>query len=146
MPSTHTNLHVHITFSTKNRQPHITASWRSNLHAYAGGTIRGLGATALAVGGIADHIHLLIGMKATQCVADLVRELKKATSVWAQQNDPKFGWQDGYGAFSVGRRELDVVANYIRHQEEHHRGRTFQDEYLALLDAEGVAFDPRYLW
>ena len=124
----------------------MIASWRPNLHEYAGGTIRGLGATPLTIGGMADHIHLLIGMKATQCVADLVRELKKATSSWARERDSKFAWQDGYGAFSVGRRELEVVANYIRHQEDHHRKHTFQDEYLALLDAEGVAFDPRYLW
>ncbi len=110
--------------------------------------MRGLSATPLQVGGTADHVHLLVGLKATHAVADLVREVKKASAHWVHEStgDSKFAWQEGYGAFSVSRRDLPKTVEYIQGQEEHHRVKTFQEEYLSFLAEEGIEYDPKYLW
>jgi REP element-mobilizing transposase RayT len=148
MASTHVSLHVHTVFSTKERYPFIESEWRERLHAYIGGTLRGLGATPLEIGGIDDHVHILAGLKPTQAVAEIVREVKKASTVWVHDEigRTKFRWQDGYGAFAVSKRDIDAVREYIRNQEEHHRSRTFQEEYLDLLKELGIAYDERYVW
>ena len=101
MSSTHLSLHYHIVFSTKNREPLITTEWRERLHAYLGGIIRDLGGVPECVGGIADHVHLLIGLKATHRLCDVLRDLKHSSSKWAHETIgiKEFGWQDGYGAF-----------------------------------------------
>ncbi len=102
MGSTFHSLHDHLVFSTKERRPVIQKEWRSRLHQYLGGTVRGLGGVAEAVGGIEDHVHLLISINTTREVAGLVRKLKKASPAWAAQNHkPGFAWQEGYGVFSV---------------------------------------------
>lgn len=142
--STYLSLNVHIIFSTKHRAPSIDAAWRDDLHAYIGGTIRGLGGVPLAVGGTADHIHLLAGMKATQAVADLVRETKKASTAWARERWAAFSWQEGYAALSVGRSEIPHVVSYIQSQEEHHRKWTSQDELRAILEEHGIEIDERF--
>jgi putative transposase len=147
MPSTHTSLHYHIVFATKNRAPYIAKDWREDLHGYLGGCIRGLGGTPLEIGGTDDHVHCLAGLKATIAPADLIREMKKASTAWVKQDHAEiFGWQEGYGAFSVGSGDLGRVAAYIRKQEEHHRRETFQEEYLRFLKRAGVPYDERYLW
>ena len=108
---------------------------------------RRLGGVPLQVGGVADHVHLLVGLKATHAVADIVREVKKASNSWVQALlDRKFQWQEGYGAFTVSRGDIGDITDYITSQEEHHRKRTFQEEYLAYLQEQGVEYDPRYLW
>ncbi len=102
MSSTFSSLQMHLVFSTKERRPFIATSWRPTLHEYLGGTVRGLGVVPESIGGVADHVHLLVSDKPTCCVSDFVRELKKASSVWAaQQHEPRFGWQEGYSVFSV---------------------------------------------
>ena len=148
MPSTHTSLHVHCTFSTKDRFPFIDKSWRARLHEYIGGTIRGLEAKPLEVGGIADHVHILIGIRPAQCVADAIREIKKASTSWIRDviGCGSFHWQDGYGAFTVSRSDIRSVVEYIRNQEEHHRKRSFQEEYRTFLETNGIEYDERYLW
>ena len=147
MPSTHVSLHYHVVFSTKNRIPYIETAWRPRLHEYLGGCVRGLRGVPLQVGGVADHVHLLVGLKATHALADIVREVKKASNSWVQESlDGKFQWQEGYGAFTVSRHDLSEVSDYITSQEEHHRQRTFQEEYLAYLEEQGIEYDPRYLW
>jgi REP element-mobilizing transposase RayT len=147
MSSTHVSLHYHIVFSTKNRFPFIESAWCERLHEYLGGTVRGLGGVPLQIGGVADHVRLLIGLKAIHAVADIVREIKKASNNWAQASfAPKFQWQEGYGAFTVSRGNVAGVTKYIIGQEEHHRTRTFQEEYVAFLDELGIEYDPRYLW
>jgi putative transposase len=147
MPSTHVSLHYHIVFSTKNRFPYIENAWRPRLHEYLGGTVRGLGGVPLQVGGVSDHVHLLIGLKAIHAVADIVREVKKASNSWVQETvERKFQWQEGYGAFTVSRSDIGGLTDYIANQEEHHRKRTFQEEYLAFLEEQGIEYDPRYLW
>ena len=148
MPSTHLSLHVHVIFSTKHRRPVLKAEWRSRLHAYLGGAIRDVDAVPVVIGGTADHIHLLLGFKATHRIADVIREIKRGSSSWLNDdlNIRGFAWQSGYGAFSVSPSALDSVARYIAQQELHHRRKTFQEEYLEFLNKSGVLFDERYLW
>ena len=148
MPSTHLSLHYHLVFSTKNRLPDIAESWRGRLHACLGGVVRNVEGIPEAIGGVADHVHLLIGLRATACLADVVRDVKAVSSRWVHEEtgDPGFSWQEGYGAFTVSASQRDVVREYIARQEEHHRKRTFQEEYLELLKRSGVEFDDRYLW
>lgn len=146
MGSTFTSLHLHIVFSTKERRSFIAPRWRSELHKYLGGTVRGLDGVPTAVGGVEDHVHLLVGMKPIHCLANFVRELKKASSVWAAENhEPKFSWQAGYSAFSISATHCAAVSRYIVTQEEHHRQTSFFDELKQLLEKNGVAYDPQYL-
>ena len=148
MPSTHLSLHVHVIFSTKHRRPVLKAEWRSRLHAYLGGAISGVEAVPVVIGGTEDHVHLLLGLRATHRIADMIREIKRGSSKWLNEalNISGFAWQSGYGAFSVSPSALDSVARYIAQQELHHRRRTFQEEYLEFLNKSGVVFDERYLW
>jgi putative transposase len=148
MASTHLSLHYHLVFSTKNRAPLITEKWRERLHAYLGGVVRNVDGVPEAIGGVSDHMHLLIGLKATSCLSDVVRDVKAVSSRWMHEEagDRGFSWQEGYGAFTVSASQLDVVREYIAKQEEHHRKRTFQEEYVELLKRSGVEYDDRYLW
>ena len=144
MASTYCSLHVHIVFATKQRQSLIADAWRRDLHAYIAGTAEGLQAKAVAVGGVADHVHLLVGLRATHCLADFVRELKKAASSWGKSHDSSFAWQEGYAAFNVSTGDVGRVTAYIARQEEHHRQVSSLDELRALLQESGVTFDERY--
>ena len=148
MPSTHLSLHYHIIVSTKERVPAISANFRDRVHEYLGGIARGMDAIPLEVGGTADHVHLLIGLKATHRVADVLRILKGDSSRWIHEElrATKFAWQEGYGAFTVSRSNLVAVRAYIANQEEHHRRRTFQEEYFDFLQKHEIEFDERYLW
>lgn len=148
MPGTHVSLHYHLVYSTKDRRPLIGPVWRERLHAYLGGMVRTLNGTALAVGGTPDHVHMLVGLRATHQLSNVLREVKGESSRWVHEalRERDFGWEDGYGAFTVGRSELDRVREYIARQEEHHRTTSFQEEYRALLQEHGVEYDERYLW
>ena len=146
MGSTFHSLHYHIVFGTKARRPLIRPEWRGRLHEYLGGTLRGLGGVGETVGGVADHVHLLVSLKTTDAPAELVRELKKASSVWAAEKyEPLFAWQDGYAIFSVSWTHVPVVRRYIANQEAHHRQTAFGDELKRLLEKNGVKYDPNYL-
>jgi putative transposase len=148
MPSTHLSLHYHVVFSTKERCNFIDVAWRERLHAYLGGVIRSLDGVPENVGGMSDHVHILIGLRATHRLADVMCELKSASSAWVHDEIrmPIFAWQEGYGAFTVSVSNCEKVSEYIRRQEEHHKKRTFQEEYRELLKRNGVEFDERYLW
>jgi REP element-mobilizing transposase RayT len=148
MPSTHLSLHYHLIFSTKERRPLINGAWRAQLHAYLGGAVRTCGGVAEAVGGTNDHVHLLVGLRATHRLADVLREIKHSSSQWAHETVGArvFAWQEGYGAFTVSASNLAQVKKYIAKQEEHHRGSTFKQEYVALLRRSGVEYDERFLW
>ena len=114
MPSTYLSLHYHLVFSTKGRTSLIEPSWRNRLHEYLGGTIEGLKRFPQGVGGMADHVHLLVGLKATHCLADFMRELKKASSAWVHDEiGTRFGWQEGYAAFTVSPSARPEVQSYI---------------------------------
>jgi putative transposase len=116
MSSTYLSLHYHLVFSTKDRAPVIAPPWRLRLHHYIGGAIRGLGGFPEEVGGIADHVHLLIGLKATHCLADVMRELKKASSIWVHEeigSSQMFAWQEGYAAFTVSATARAAVRKQV---------------------------------
>src|SRR6266446_3364975 len=147
MSSTHLSLHYHIVFGTKNHEPMIQAAWRERLHAYLGGIIRTADGIAESIGGVSDHVHLLIGLRATHCLADVLRELKAVSSRWVHDEIGmrSFAWQEGYAAFTVSASQREAVRHYIEQQAEHHRTCTFRDEYLELLRRSEVEFDERYL-
>jgi REP element-mobilizing transposase RayT len=144
--STYLSLHYHLVFGTKNREPIIAAGWRPRLHEYLGGTIKGLGGVAEGVGGVADHVHLLVGLRATHRLADVLRELKKASSAWVHDTIGlrAFQWQDGYAAFTVSATARDGVRRYIANQEEHHAVISSRDELIELLAKAGIEYDPAY--
>lgn len=148
MPSTHLSLHYHIIFSTKDRVPLIDSTWRERLHAYIGGIVRNLEGTPISIGGVADHVHLLIGLRASAALADIIRDVKATSSRWVHEEigATHFRWQEGYGAFTVSTSQHAQVREYIDRQEEHHRHKTFQEEYLEFLKRNGVAYDEQYLW
>ncbi len=147
MPSTHLSLHYHLVFATKDRRPLIVPAWRERLHAYLGGILNEMDAVPQSIGGVADHVHLLVGLKATHCLADVLRDLKRGSSAWVHDTigDRAFAWQEGYGAFTVSANVREDVRAYIARQEAHHRTRTFRDEYLEFLNRGGVEFDERYV-
>jgi putative transposase len=148
MSSTYLSLHYHIVFSTKDRQAFIASDWRERLHEYMGGTVRGLGGVPEAVGGVDDHVHLLVGLRATHTLADFVRDLKKADTAWVRDEirEPAFAWQEGYGAFTVSPTARKAVTGYIQNQAVHHGRQSFQEEFVELLDKAEIEYDPKYLW
>jgi len=148
MSQSHTNLLYHVVFSTKNRQPLITAECESRLYDYIGGTIRKQGGIALAVNGTADHVHLLVKLRPDKSVSDVLRDLKANSSGWLHELFPdsrRFSWQNGYGAFTVSASQAGRVGEYISAQKTHHQRRSFRDELLVLLRANAVEFDERYV-
>lgn len=146
MGSTFLSLHYHIVFSTKERRPFIKPAWRAQLHEYLGGTIRGLGGVPEIVGGVEDHVHLLVALRATHCLSDFMQELKKASSVWAaEKHESDFRWQDGYAAFTVSWSHVEPVRHYIATQEDHHRKTDFVFELKQLLEKNGVKYEEKYL-
>ena len=148
MPSTHLSLHYHIIFSTKDRIPLISSDWRERFHAYIGGVIRNAEGVPESIGGVADHVHLLVGLRASVSLADFVRDVKAVSSRWVhdEMQTPSFQWEEGFGAFTVSASQREQVRDYIVRQEEHHRHRTFQEEYVEFLNRSGVEYDVRYLW
>ncbi len=148
MPSTHLSLHYHLVFSTKNREPWMAPEQRDRIHEYIGGTIRGLKGIAHAVGGVSDHVHVFVGLRATHCLADVMREIKSESSGWIHKELrlPGFAWQEGYGAFTVGASQLEPVRNYVLNQEKHHQTKSFQEEYVSMLEQGLVAYNEDYLW
>lgn len=143
-------IYVHIVFSTKNRVPFLKdRALRSGLHAYLNGTCNNQGSPSLRVGGAEDHVHILCRLSKTLDVAALIRELKRDSSKWVKDENPRlvdFYWQQGYGAFSVSPSHVDTLIKYIDNQEEHHRRETFQDEFRRLCKKYGVEIDERYVW
>jgi len=147
MSSTHLALHYHLVFSTKERRRMIADPWRPELHAYLGGILRDMNVIPQTINGPGDHVHILAGLKATHKLAEVLRQVKRASSLWIHQHGlPRFEWQEGYGAFTVSPSQLAAVKRYIANQEEHHRKKTFDEEYLQLLRLSDVEFDERYLW
>ena len=149
MPSSYTNLLYHLIFSTKNRHPTIQDAFQEELYRYIGGIIRSEGGIQIEIGGMPDHVHILAKLKPTHMVAEMLNKIKANSSGWLNRTNKlagsKFGWQEGYGAFTVSESQVDHVREYIRNQEQHHRRLTFQEEFEALLKRHGVAYDPKNL-
>jgi len=140
---------IHVIFSTKNRVPLLTDSIRVELHDYAGGILRDLKSPAIIMSSVPDHIHVLINLHRTKSLSDVIMELKRVTSLWLKERDPKladFYWQSGYRAFSIGQSMLEELCRYIRNQTEHHKKVSFQDEFRQFLKRFGIECDERYLW
>jgi REP element-mobilizing transposase RayT len=147
--STHHQLLYHIVFSTKLRQRWLTADIRARLFPYLAGIAQSSGGYALQVGGIEDHVHLLLRIPAKVAVADAVRTLKANSSKWIHETYPQlreFAWQDGYGAFTISQSNVESVKSYIINQESHHQVKSFEDEYRALMERHQIEFDPRHLY
>jgi REP element-mobilizing transposase RayT len=137
---------VHCVFSTKDRVDSIPDDVRERLYAYIFGTAKNLGIEILAMGGMANHIHILIALPAKCPLSFAVRDLKANSSRWMSENGPRFSWQQGFGAFSVSPSQVAMVKAYIRNQEVHHKKRNFEEEFLLLLKKSGVEFDPKYVF
>jgi REP element-mobilizing transposase RayT len=149
MPQSFICLNCHIVFSTKNRGIWLTDAIRPRLFEYMGGIARGESGCLVAAGGTTDHVHLVVSLGKEMSVAGIVQSVKASSSKWLHETFPRmngFAWQTGYAAFAVSVSQLDTVKRYIAQQEEHHRVRTFQEEFLALLQRHGIAVDERYLW
>jgi REP element-mobilizing transposase RayT len=149
MAGTYTKLVYHLVFSTKQRIPLIGDRVRDELHRYLGAIVNGEGGTLLAVGGMPDHIHLLARLTPTKTISEMLRRVKGNSSRWLNDGRMglrKFGWQDGYAAFSVSQSQIARVRQYIETQPEHHRATDYRKELLTLLRRHGVEFDERHLW
>jgi len=143
-----THLTYHVVFATKYRRPSISDTVREPLYEYIGGTLRAKKAHLIEIGGVKDHVHILARLSPSLPVSDVVRDIKANSSKWLneQPDTESFEWQKGYGAFTVSYSQLDTVQQYIRNQEEHHRTRTFQEEYIAFLNRHGIEFRLEYLF
>jgi REP-associated tyrosine transposase len=149
MPQSLSKVIVHLIFSTKDREPWLDSDVRPRMHAYLATICRDLGGEAFRVGGTADHVHVLTTLPRTLSQAELLEDLKKNSSKWIKGLAPKYGqfyWQRGYGAFSVSPSHVEAVLQYVQSQQEHHRTRTFQEEFREFLHKHGVEFDERYVW
>jgi putative transposase len=149
MANSYISLYAHVVFSTKGRQAMITSDLQNRLWAYMGGIARENQMKALSVGGIQDHVHVLLSLSATLPVAKAVQLIKGGSSKWVHDTFVglrKFAWQEGYGAFSVNVSLLEETIRYIETQGEHHRRKTFQEEYIEFLRRHGIDYDERYVW
>src|SRR5947209_19319663 len=149
MSHSFTTLLYHLVFSTKERRPWLAKEIRPQVFAYLGGLLRDEGGIALSVGGVEDHVHLLVKLHQDRAVAPVLRAVKAGASRWVHKTFPEleaFAWQTGYGAFTVSQSQVEKVRNYIENQEEHHRTRPFQDEFRQLLRQHGVEFTEEDLW
>jgi REP element-mobilizing transposase RayT len=146
MPQSLSSVYLHAVFSTKNRHPYFHGELRPRVHAYIGGVTKKLGCESVAIGGVEDHVHLLVRFSKTITVADWLREVKRISSSFVKETHPSFSWQAGYGVFAVEHGSLDRVATYVRTQEEHHRQVSFQDELRTLMQEHGIVLDERFAW
>jgi putative transposase len=149
MANTYINLIIHIVFSTKNREPFLMPSIRKRLYSYLNAIANEHDLVTLCVGGTSDHIHLLLSLPSTINLSDALRFLKGGSSHWLRETFEElksFSWQEGYGAFSIGKSQMDRTKEYIRNQEEHHKKVSFQDEYLAFLKRNNIQYDENFVW
>ena len=149
MPQSLSIILIHLIWSTKDRRPWLEPRIRERTHAFLAGAVRQCDCEAYRVGGVEDHVHLAVRLSRTLSVADLVKEVKTASSKWVKTQDASlqdFAWQQGYGVFSVGMSQKETLLNYIDNQEEHHRTRTFKDEYRDFLTKYGIEYDERHVW
>jgi REP element-mobilizing transposase RayT len=150
MPQSRAKVLVHTVFSTKERRPFLRdAALRHELHKYLGGILNHLECQSIIVGGVEDHVHLLAALSRTCTMADMVKELKRGSSLWIKERAAdmqEFAWQNGYGAFSIGFSQIEEVRRYIAQQEQHHKKCSFQDEFRLLLKRYEIDLDERYVW
>jgi REP element-mobilizing transposase RayT len=149
MADTFSQIYIHLVFSVKGRQNVIHKTWREELFKYVSGIINGRDQKLFAIGGMPDHIHILISLRPNFLVSELVNSVKTNSSKWINSKGfikGKFNWQEGYGAFSYGQSQLDHVIQYINNQELHHQRKSFKEEYIELLEKFNIKFDEKYLF
>lgn len=149
MPNTYTQIHIQFVFAVKFRKALIEDSYKQELYQYITGIVQHYGHKMLAINGVADHIHIFIGMRPTQSMSDLMQDVKGNSSKWINEKTflkVKFEWQEGYGAFSYSKSHVQNVINYVLNQEKHHAKQTFRDEYLAFLKKFDIEYDERYIF
>jgi len=149
MAGQYSAIRLHLVWGVHSREHLLHGGVVERLHAYIGGVVEKSGGRLLCAGGMPDHVHLLVSIHPSVSVSALVNKIKSNSSRWMRSEVPGFGgfrWQAGYGVFSVSESARTRVERYIRSQEEHHRQRSFREEFVALLDRHGIAYEPKYLW
>ena len=149
MANTYTQIHIQFVFAIKHRDGLILSSFKEELYQYIAGIIKYHNHKLLAINGMPDHIHILIGMRPTQSISDLLQDIKGNSSKWINENKflkIKFEWQEGYGAFSYSKSHINAVIDYIKNQEQHHSVKSFREEYLEFLTLFEVDYDERYIF
>ena len=149
MPNTYTQIYIHIVFAVKYREALISSSWKERLHKYMTGIIQNQGHKLISINTMPNHAHIFIGMKPDVALSDLVRDIKRDSTNFVNNEIKmrgKFGWQEGFGAFSYSHSQIDSVAQYILNQEEHHRLKTFREEYETMLKDYAVEYNDRYVF
>src|SRR2546426_5892197 len=149
MANTFSQIYIQTVFAVSERQSLIKTKFKEDLYKYITGIVRNQGQKLIAINGMPDHVHILIGLKPSMALSDLVREIKSDSSNFANEQKfvrGKFSWQEGYGAFSYGHSQLDTIIRYIQNQEQHHKRSSFKKEYLTLLRKFDIAFEEKYVF
>ncbi|HUH73906.1 MAG TPA: IS200/IS605 family transposase [Chitinophagales bacterium] len=149
MPNTYTQIYIQIVFAVKGRQNFISKNKREELHKYITGIVQNRDQKMLAIFAMPDHVHILLGMKPDISISNLVRDIKAGSSKYINDNNwimGKFNWQEGYGAFSYAKSQIDYVVKYILNQEEHHKAKTFKKEYIDMLERYEIEYNEKYLF
>ena len=149
MANTYTQIHIHFVFAVKFRNGIIQTQWKNNLYQYITGIVRNNNHKLLAINGMSDHIHILIGIRPSQSISDLMKDVKQGSSLWINENkltNGHFEWQEGYGAFSHSKSQVNSVIDYIQNQEIHHKKRTFREEYLEFLEKFEIDYDEKFIF
>lgn len=148
-PGTFTQIYIHIVFSPKFREALLVDKIRTRVFEYMGGIVKSLGHKAILVNGMNDHVHILLGLNPNKSISETVKEIKRVSSIFINKLNilsGKFNWQEGYGAFSYSRSQLDSIYNYIENQENHHQSKSFKEEYISFLKKFDVEYDEHYLF
>ncbi|UQD57521.1 IS200/IS605 family transposase [Flavobacterium sp. K5-23] len=149
MANTYTQIHIHFVFAVKFRDGMIKANWVEDLYKYMTGIIQNNNHKLLAINGMPDHIHILIGLRPAQSISDLMKDVKQSSSKWINENkltSRHFEWQEGYGAFSHSKSQINQVINYIQNQELHHKKKTFIEEYIDFLEKFEIDYDEKFIF
>ena len=148
-PGTFTQIYIHLVFAVKNREAVIKSEFQEEVYKYMSGTINSMGHKALAINGMPDHIHIFLGLHPAMAISELVKELKRSSTNFINNKNwlpGKFQWQTGFGGYSYSRSQIDFVINYIKNQKEHHKKRTFREEYMKFLKDYDIDFNPDFLF
>ena len=149
MPNTYTQIHIHFVFAVKYRDGVIHSSWKDELYKYITGIVQNNKHKLLIINGMPDHVHILIGLRPSQSISDLLQDIKGSSSKWINEKKfikTRFEWQEGYGAFSYSKSQIKTVIEYIENQELHHQKKTFREEYLEILQKFEVDYDEKYIF
>jgi REP element-mobilizing transposase RayT len=149
MANTYTQIYIQYVFAVQNRTSLINEKWQTQLYKYITGIAEKHEHKLFAINGMPDHVHVLISMNPKQAPSDLMYNIKRSSSLWINENKlvaGKFSWQEGFGAFSYGKSQIPDIALYIENQQQHHKKRSFIEEYIELLNAFGIEYDERYIY